>query len=96
MPTRNIRQTRPGPQSLGLRSIVFNIGSTAELDRIESVLRKHDLFTSRRSISDGASDLLRGRDPDNLPLAFVCYQEGIVLGPDYYRKVTDLMYSLDA
>ena len=94
--TRGIYHTRHGQQSLGLRSIAFNVGSLAELDRIESVLRGRDLFTSRRQMVDGASELVNGRDPDNSPLAFVCYADGVTLGPDYYRQVTSLMYSLDA
>jgi hypothetical protein len=53
--------------------MTFNVGSLGELDRIEAVLRGGDRFTSRRQIADGASELLRGRDPDNLPLVFVCY-----------------------
>jgi catechol 2,3-dioxygenase-like lactoylglutathione lyase family enzyme len=93
---RSIRLTRHGQQSLGLRSIVFNVGSLGELDRIESVLRGRDLFTSRRQIADGVSELLRGRDPDNLPLVFVCYAEGETIGSDYYRAVVNLFYSLDA
>jgi len=59
------------------------------------VLRGRDLFTSRRQIFDGASELLRGRDPDNLPLVFVYYNDAATLGPDYYRQVTNLMYALD-
>jgi hypothetical protein len=93
---RTIRHTRHGQDSLGLRSITFDVGSPGELDRIESVLRGHDLFTSRRRIADGESEVIRGRDPDNSPLVFVCYAEGRTLGPDYYRKVTDLVYTLDA
>jgi hypothetical protein len=88
-------QARRGQQSLGLRSITFNIGSLSELDRIESVLRGHGLFTDRRSLTNGASELLRGRDPDNMPLVFVCYAEDEVLGPDYYRTVANLAHSLD-
>jgi hypothetical protein len=88
--------TRHGQQSLGLRSMTFNVGSTGELDRVESVLRSHDLFTSRRPIADGASELVRGRDPDNLPLVFVSYAEGEPKGPDYYRAVSDLVFVLDA
>jgi hypothetical protein len=94
--TRGIHQTRHGQQSLGLRSITFNVGSLGELDRIESVLRDRNLFTSRRRIANGVSELLSGRDPDNLPLVFVCYAGNEGLGPDYYRTVANLVYSLDA
>ena len=88
-------QARRGQQSLGLRSITFNVGSLSELDRIESVLRGHELFTDRRPLANGASELLRGRDPDNMPLVFVSYAEDETLGPDYYRTVANLAHSLD-
>jgi hypothetical protein len=84
-----------GQQSLGLRSMTFNVGSLSELDRIESVLRGRDLFTARHPLAEGASEILRGRDPDNLPLVFVCYAKDDTLGADYYRKVANLAYSLD-
>jgi len=92
--TRGI-PTRHGQQSLGLRSIHFNVGSLGELDRIEAILRGRGLFTSRRQIAVDASELVLGRDPDNLPLAFVCYGEGWPLGPDYYRAIALMVYSLD-
>ena len=92
---RGADHTRHGQQSLGLRSITFNVGSLGEMDRIESVLRSRDQFTSRQQISDGASELLRGRDPDNLPLVFVCYSRDEPLGADYYRTIAQMVYSLD-
>ena len=85
---------RHGQESLGLRSISFNIGSLDEMDRIESVLRSRDLFTSRMQMLGGTSDLLRGRDPDNLPLVFVWYSR-TELGADYYRFVAEVAHSLD-
>jgi hypothetical protein len=94
--TESMHNVRHGQQSLGLRSITFNVGSLGELDRIESVLRSRDLFTSRQEVADGASQLIRGRDPDNLPLSFVCYAAGEPKSPDYYRTVTDLAFTLDA
>ena len=93
--TRGNRPTRPGQQSLGSRSIHFNVGSLGEMDRIESLLRGRELFTSRHQIADGASELLFGRDPDNLPLVFVCYAKNEPLQPDYYRAVAERAYSLD-
>ncbi len=92
---RGVGQARHGQQSLGLRSIHFNVGSLGELDRIDSLLRGRKLFTSRRQIADGAAELLLGRDPDNLPLAFVCYGEAKPVEPDYYRAIVPLIYSLD-
>ncbi len=92
---RSMHHIRHGQQSLGLRSITFNVGSLDELDRIESVLRGRHLFTSRSQIADGAADLLRGRDPDNMPVVFVCYDMDKALGADYFRTVSNLVYSLD-
>ncbi len=92
---RSTHNARHGQQSLGLRSITFNVGSLGELDRIESVLRTHTLFTSRQDIADGAAEMLLGRDPDTLPLVFICYAEGEPTGAAYYRTVLNLVYSLD-
>jgi hypothetical protein len=92
--TRSLHHTRHGQQSLGLRSITFNVGSLDELNRIESVLRGRDLFTSRHQVAD-AAELLRGRDPDNQPLVFVCYTQDEILPPDYYQAVASLVYALD-
>jgi hypothetical protein len=92
---RGISQTRHGQLSLGLRSVHFNVGSLNELDRIEAVLRGRELFTSRRQIADGRSELLLGRDPDNLPLVFACYGGDKPLGPEYYQAIVPLVYSLD-
>jgi hypothetical protein len=92
---RSIHHTRHGQQSLGIRSITFSVGSLAELDRIESVLRGRDLFTSRHTVAEGA-ELLRGRDLDNQPLVFVCYDPDRTYGSEYYQSVAGLFYSLDA
>src|ERR1700693_2686436 len=56
--SRGSHHVRHGQQSLGLRSVTFNVGSLGELDRIESVLRSRNLFTSRRPVAEGASELL--------------------------------------
>jgi catechol-2,3-dioxygenase len=93
--SRGKHQTRHGQQSLGLRSITFNVGSLAELDRVEAVLRSHDIVPSRHEIAGGASVILRGRDPDNQPLVFVCYDETKEHGAEYYRALASLFYSLD-
>jgi hypothetical protein len=92
--SQGTHQIRHGQQSLGLRSITFNVGLPDELDRIEALLRNRDLFTVRRHIAKSANELVLGRDPDNLPLAFICYAES-ALGPEYYRAVVDLVYSMD-
>ena len=57
---RSIHRTRHGQQSLGLRSITFNVGSLDELDRIESVLRGRDLFTARQQIAGAHQNWYEG------------------------------------
>jgi hypothetical protein len=94
--SRGADHARHGQQSLGLRSITFNVGSLGELDRIESVLRARNRFTSRQQIAGGASELLRGRDLDNLPLVFVCFSRDEQFGADYFRTIAHMVYSLDA
>jgi hypothetical protein len=92
---RSLHGIRHGQQSLGLRSIAFNVRSVGELDRIESVLRDRGCFTSRRTMADGAPEMVRGRDPDNLPLVFVSYDENRILSTEYYLAIVDLVHSLD-
>jgi hypothetical protein len=93
---RSTHQSRHGQQSLGLRSVTFTVDSLGELDRIEAVLKGHALLTSRHQIVSGISEVILGRDPDNLPLAFVCYIQGDgALESDYYQAVARLVYSLD-
>lgn len=95
--TPSLHHIRHGQQSLGLRSMTFNVGSLSELDRIESVLRSREGFTDRRHVGDSATELILGRDPDNLPVGFVCSaNETDTIGPDYYRTIISLVYSMDA
>ena len=89
------RGIRHGQDSLGLRSITFNVKSASELDRIEPLLRKHGLFTRRWQMADGAADLMTGRDPDNLPLAFGSYDESKLDGTEYYGAIAGFVHSLD-
>jgi hypothetical protein len=86
---------RHGQESLGVRSITFNVKAVGELDRIEPVLREHGLFTRRWTMADGAAELMTGRDPDNLPLAFGSYDESRMVGTEYYGTIAGFVHSLD-
>lgn len=86
---------RHGQDSLGVRSITFDVRSVSELDRVEAVLRRDGLFTRRWQMADGAADLMTGRDPDNLPLAFGSYDESKLIGTEYYRTIAGFVHSLD-
>jgi hypothetical protein len=91
---------RHGQQSLGLRSITFNVGSRAEMDRVERVLQERMLPASRYDFAGRDLEVLRGRDPDNLPLIFVypgaeTRTNSAFKDPDYYLAIVHLAYSLD-
>jgi hypothetical protein len=92
---RSEHAVRHGQESLGVRSLTFNVGSTGELDRIEPLLRQHGQFTRRWTMSDGAAELMTGRDPDNLPLAFGSYDESKLIGTEYYGAIAGFVQSLD-
>src|ERR1700722_3845515 len=68
---RETKGTHHGPQALGVRSINFSVESRDELDRIESLLRSQNLFTTREELGEGFSEFVSGHDPDDLPLVFV-------------------------
>lgn len=88
--------TRHGQQALGARGLTLDVGSAAELDRVEDRLRAHDLFRHRRPISpDEDFELVLGHDPDGLPLVFVAVGAVDSLSPEHYRHAASLMYSLD-
>ena len=86
---------RHGQGSLGVRSLTFNVRAVGELDRVEPILREHGLFTRRWQMADGAAELMTGRDPDNLPLAFGSYDESRLIGTEYYGAVAGFVHSLD-
>jgi hypothetical protein len=94
--SESMHHVRHGQQSLGIRSVTFNVGSLSEIDRIESVLGARNVYSRRQEIAGGACTLLRARDPDNMPLVFVTYADDRALGADYYQEVSTLVYSLDA
>ena len=85
---------RAGQQTLGLRACSFYVGSDAELDRVEGRLRALSAFQDRQQHGeDGRVRLVRGHDPDRLPLAFMKYEPPLT--SDEYRSVLSLIYSWD-
>jgi hypothetical protein len=93
--TPSLHGVRHGQQSLGLRSLAFNVRTVGELDRIESMLRDHGRFTRRWKMPEAAAELVSGRDPDNLPLVFVFSDQSPGLEREYYRAIAGLVHSLD-
>ena len=86
---------RIGQQALGMRAVSFDVGSTAELDRVEERLESHGLLRYRRRVSETDDfEIIHGHDPDGLPLIFSTASGG-PYSDEHYRRVALLMYSLD-
>jgi catechol 2,3-dioxygenase-like lactoylglutathione lyase family enzyme len=85
-----------GQQALGVRALSCDVGSFAELDRVEQRLRDLGAFRDRQII-DGADrfEAVRGLDPDRLPLAFVAQQRGRAMTSADYEGVWTRLYSMD-
>ena len=85
-----------GQQSLGVRTFSCNVTSHAELDRVEQRLRALDAFRDRRKIGDAAKfEILRGYDPDRLPMAFVTVELLSAMSEDDYLQAMSEMYDVD-
>jgi len=85
---------RGGQQMLGLRACSFYVGTDADLDRVEGRLKAQSAFQDRQEHGEGGRvRLVRGHDPDRLPLAFMSYEPP--LANDEYRGVLSLIYSWD-
>jgi catechol 2,3-dioxygenase-like lactoylglutathione lyase family enzyme len=88
--------THSGQDSLGVRSLGFDVGSFAALDRIEEILRASDAFRDRQSIpTRDTFQVIRGEDPDRFPLNFVADESGEEMTVADYSFVIRLMYAID-
>jgi catechol 2,3-dioxygenase-like lactoylglutathione lyase family enzyme len=63
-----------GQQSLGLRACSFSVGSSAEMDRVEGRLKALSAFQDRNQFGEHRRDVIRGHDPDRLPLQFLNFE----------------------
>ncbi len=88
--------TATGQEVLGLRTLGFHVSSIAGLDRVEERLRARDAFRDRQSPdATGYLELLRGHDPDRLPLSFVAYEPGTTMSRQTYEQALETMYAVD-
>jgi hypothetical protein len=86
----------PGQETLGARGISFYSGSTTELDRVEERLKALDALRDRRQLGEGGSlGLVRGHDPDRLPLAFVNHDPSRPLTGADYGVAASLVFGWD-
>lgn len=88
--------SHPSQQSLGVRTLSFEVSSLAELDKVEERLRAHDAFRDRNKVLESeAFEMVRGFDPDRLSLTFVADETGSPPGESHYRAALLRMYTLD-
>ena len=86
---------RAGREALGLRACSFYVGSDTELDRVEGRLKALSRFQDRQQRGDqGRIEIVRGHDPDRLPLAFLSYERP--LSGAEHRSTFPLIYSWDS
>jgi catechol 2,3-dioxygenase-like lactoylglutathione lyase family enzyme len=86
-----------GPDALGVRSLTYDVGSLAELERVEKGLRGFDAFRDRQSPSENACyQWVRGYDPDRFPLVFMAYESGQKVSRVDLRRAMARMYAIDA
>jgi catechol 2,3-dioxygenase-like lactoylglutathione lyase family enzyme len=85
-----------GPESLGVRSLSFDVGSVAELERVEKGLRDFDAFRDRLTPPETAGyQWVRGYDPDRFPLTFAAHDDGKKVSLDDFRRAVAGMYAVD-
>jgi catechol 2,3-dioxygenase-like lactoylglutathione lyase family enzyme len=87
---------RSGQQALGARTLMFDVGSGAELDRVQARLTAVDAFR-KREFFDAAEtiELVIGRDPDRLPVIFRANEEGKIPTEADFHMGLARMYAVD-
>jgi catechol 2,3-dioxygenase-like lactoylglutathione lyase family enzyme len=81
-------------EALGVRAFSCDVGSFAELDRVEGRLRARDGFRGREFIDDAQRfEMVQGHDPDRLSLVFVAHETDLSL-TDYGHAMARL-YAID-
>jgi|HubBroStandDraft_1064217.scaffolds.fasta_scaffold103002_2 catechol 2,3-dioxygenase-like lactoylglutathione lyase family enzyme len=80
--------------ALGVRAFSCDVGSFAELDRVENRLRACDAFQSRQFVDDAHQfELVQGHDPDRLSLLFIAHKTDLALTD--YRSAMARLYAID-
>jgi hypothetical protein len=81
-------------QALGVRAFSCDVGSFAELDRVEGRLRALDGFRDRQFLDEAERfAMIHGHDPDRLSLVFVAHETKLPL--DDYRRALARLYAID-
>ena len=92
--TRSLHQTRHGQQSLGLRSITFNVGSLAELNRISPP------YGAKTTSPTVGTSTTAPPSSYGVGIRTTCRWSSSpstdTVGPEYYRTIVNMIYSMDA
>jgi catechol 2,3-dioxygenase-like lactoylglutathione lyase family enzyme len=81
-------------QALGVRAFACDVGSFAELDRVEGRLRACKGFRDRQFLDDDHGfEMIQGNDPDRLSLVFVAHETDLALTD--YRRAMARLYAID-
>jgi hypothetical protein len=84
-------------QGLGLRTVCIDVGSFAELERVEQRLRARKAFRDSASLNPpGTYNYVWGNDPDRQSLIFVAFAPGMTFSADHYRQILGLVYAVDS
>jgi catechol 2,3-dioxygenase-like lactoylglutathione lyase family enzyme len=85
-----------GHDALGVRSLMFDVGSVGELDRIEEALRAWDVFRERHAADTvHRVEVVTGHDPDRNALAFLASAEGKAVVVASLERVPPVVYGID-
>ncbi len=88
------RDTVHSGQALGVRAFSCDVGSFAELDRVEGRLRALNGFQDRQFLDDSEQfEMIHGQDPDRLSLVFVAHETELQLRD--YRRALARLYTID-
>jgi catechol 2,3-dioxygenase-like lactoylglutathione lyase family enzyme len=81
-------------QAVGIRAFSCDVGSFAELDRVEGRLRACNGFQSRQFLDDAEQfEMIHGHDPDRLSLIFVAHESDLPL--TIYGRAMARLYGID-
>jgi catechol-2,3-dioxygenase len=87
----------PGQDTIGIRSLSFQVGSLDELDRIEGRLRALKTFVGRSSLNDAQHvELVKGHDHDRIALEFTTSRTGESAPAMDYERAMARIYAVDA
>jgi hypothetical protein len=78
---------------MGIRACAFYLGSNSEMDRVEGRLKALSAVQDRLQLGEHHGDVIRGHDPDRLPLQFSNLEPP--MDPTEYPRMIPYIYGAD-